>query len=217
MPRSRAFGCMDQGGSVRPRRLGAGPLRAGGAGLLALALVPGVLATPAQARTDPSRPIRTVHQRTVVEVPFRTLYRDSKDVPPGEERVVRPGRTGLVARSYRLTFAGSRLLGRLPAGTEVLQTAVDRVVLRGPWPALGYRECGTAAWGTGSGLAALHRYLPLGTEVTVTDRRTGRQVLVIINGRGPFAAGRVIDLSLDAFAAIASPADGLEEVCLSWS
>ncbi len=205
------------GGSVRPRRVGARRLRAGGAGLLALALVPGALATPARARTDPSTPTRTVLQRTVVEVPFRTLYRDSKDVPPGVERVVRPGRTGLVARTARLTFEGSRLVGRSPAGTEVLRPAADRVVLRGAWPALGYRECGTAAWTPGSGPAALHRYLPLGTEVTVTDRRTGRGVTVVINGRGRFVAGRVIDLSLDAFAAIAPPADGLDEVCLSWS
>jgi rare lipoprotein A (peptidoglycan hydrolase) len=57
----------------------------------------------------------------------------------------------------------------------------------------------------------------MGTEVTVTDRRTGRQVTVVINGRGPLAAGRVIDLSLDAFAAIAAPGDGLGDVCLSWS
>ena len=200
-----------------PRRHGARRLLAGGAGLLALALVPGVLARPALARTDPSTQIRTVHQRTVVEVPYRTLYRDSKDLPPGTERVVRPGRTGLVARRYLLTFQGPRLGERSLAGLEVLRPEADRMIVRGAWPTPGYRECGTAAWSPGSPTAALHRSLPLGTEVTVTDRRTGRQVTVVINGRGPLAAGRVIDLSLDAFAAIAPPADGLDDVCLSWS
>jgi hypothetical protein len=185
-----------------------------------LALVPGALAAPARARTNPSHPIRTVHQRTVVEVPFRTLYRDSKDVPPGEERVVRPGRTGLEARTYRLSFEGSRLVDRSRIGHEVLRPALDRVVLQGAWPMPDdrpVRECGIAAWSPRPGPAAVHRYLPQGTEVTVTDRRTGRQVAVVINGRGSFAAGRVIELSLDAFAEIAPPADGLDEVCLSWS
>jgi hypothetical protein len=122
-----------------------------------------------------------------------------------------------VARTYVLTFQGQRLLERSLAGLEVLRSGVDRVILRGGWPTPGYRECGTAAWSPGSPTAALHRSLPMGTEVTVTDRRTGRQVTVVINGRGPLAAGRVIDLSLDAFAAIAAPGDGLGDVCLSWS
>lgn len=42
---------------------------------------------------------------------------------------------------------------------------------------------------------AAHRTLPLGTVVEVTEEDTGRSVLVCINNRGPFKAGRVIDLS----------------------
>jgi rare lipoprotein A len=48
------------------------------------------------------------------------------------------------------------------------------------------------------GLTAAHRTLPFGTRVRVTDRRTGRSVEVVINDRGPFNRGRVIDLSLAA-------------------
>ena len=43
--------------------------------------------------------------------------------------------------------------------------------------------------------SAAHRTLPLGTQVRVTDVRTGESVVVHINDRGPFARGRVIDLS----------------------
>lgn len=42
---------------------------------------------------------------------------------------------------------------------------------------------------------AAHRTLPLGTVVEVTEEDSGRSVLVCINNRGPFKAGRVIDLS----------------------
>ena len=42
---------------------------------------------------------------------------------------------------------------------------------------------------------AAHRTLPLGTVVEVTEENSGRSVLVCINNRGPFKAGRVIDLS----------------------
>ncbi|TVQ89777.1 MAG: septal ring lytic transglycosylase RlpA family protein [Chromatiaceae bacterium] len=44
-------------------------------------------------------------------------------------------------------------------------------------------------------ITAAHRHLPMGTEVRVTDKRTGRSVDVRINDRGPFVRGRVIDLS----------------------
>ncbi len=44
-------------------------------------------------------------------------------------------------------------------------------------------------------LTAAHPTLPLGTRVRVTDLDTGRSVVVRVNDRGPFVAGRVIDLS----------------------
>ena len=45
------------------------------------------------------------------------------------------------------------------------------------------------------GMTAAHRSLPFGTRVEVTDKRTGRSVVVRINDRGPFVESRVIDLS----------------------
>lgn len=42
---------------------------------------------------------------------------------------------------------------------------------------------------------AAHRTLPFGTVVRVTRPDTGDHVRVVINDRGPFGKGRVIDLS----------------------
>lgn len=44
-------------------------------------------------------------------------------------------------------------------------------------------------------LTAAHRDLPFGTQVRVTNQNNGRSVVVRINDRGPFVAGRIIDLS----------------------
>jgi rare lipoprotein A len=46
-----------------------------------------------------------------------------------------------------------------------------------------------------SGLTAAHKTLPFGTMVRVTNQASGRSVVVRINDRGPFVAGRVIDLT----------------------
>lgn len=42
---------------------------------------------------------------------------------------------------------------------------------------------------------AAHKTLPFGTKVKVTNIQNGKSVIVVINDRGPFVSGRVIDLS----------------------
>ncbi|WP_408417932.1 septal ring lytic transglycosylase RlpA family protein [Paraburkholderia fungorum] len=51
-------------------------------------------------------------------------------------------------------------------------------------------------------MTAAHRTLPLGSYVRVTNPATSRSVIVRINDRGPYARGRVIDLSMAAASAL---------------
>ena len=44
-------------------------------------------------------------------------------------------------------------------------------------------------------MTAAHRTLPFGTRVRVTNLTNGRSVVVTITDRGPFAPGRIIDVS----------------------
>ena len=62
------------------------------------------------------------------------------------------------------------------------------------------------------GLTAAHRTLPFGTRVRVTNAHNGRSVDVTINDRGPFIAGRVIDLSRGAARVIGMTGQGLARV-----
>ncbi|MCM3875598.1 MAG: septal ring lytic transglycosylase RlpA family protein [Thermoanaerobaculia bacterium] len=63
-------------------------------------------------------------------------------------------------------------------------------------------------------VSAAHRTLPLGTVVDVTNERNGRTVRVRINDRGPFVAGRIVDLSKAAAQEIGSVGDGVVPVTL---
>lgn len=47
-------------------------------------------------------------------------------------------------------------------------------------------------------LTAAHKTLPFGTRLQVTNLQNGKEVEVVINDRGPFIKGRVIDLSYAA-------------------
>jgi peptidoglycan lytic transglycosylase len=59
---------------------------------------------------------------------------------------------------------------------------------------------------------AAHRSLPFGTRLRVTDPRSQRSVVVIVNDRGPFTKGRVLDLSLAAAKALHMMDRGLIKV-----
>jgi rare lipoprotein A len=61
----------------------------------------------------------------------------------------------------------------------------------------------------GAKFTAAHKTLPFGTRLRVTDIRTGRHVVVVVNDRGPFTPGRVIDLSLAAATSLGMTARGV--------
>ncbi|WP_432738712.1 septal ring lytic transglycosylase RlpA family protein [Maridesulfovibrio sp. FT414] len=93
----------------------------------------------------------------------------------------------------------------------------------------GYKAQGLASWygddfhgkTTANGetynmyaMTAAHRTLPMGTMLEVTDRDTGRKVIVRVNDRGPFADTdrRIIDLSYAAAAKLNIVNKGLTPV-----
>jgi rare lipoprotein A len=67
----------------------------------------------------------------------------------------------------------------------------------------------------GAKFTAAHRTLPFGTRLRVTDKRTHRSVTVVVNDRGPFIKGRVLDLSYAAAEALRMQGRGLIQVIAS--
>lgn len=63
-------------------------------------------------------------------------------------------------------------------------------------------------------LTAAHRTLPFGTIVKVTNLSNNRSVNVRINDRGPYVAGRIIDLSARAARDLGIADDGIGRVRL---
>lgn len=63
-------------------------------------------------------------------------------------------------------------------------------------------------------LTAAHRTLPFGTKVKITRLNNGKSVIVVINDRGPYAKGRIVDLSYAAAKELDMIADGTAKVKL---
>jgi rare lipoprotein A (peptidoglycan hydrolase) len=64
-------------------------------------------------------------------------------------------------------------------------------------------------------LTAAHNFLPFGTKVLIENIANGHSVVVRINDRGPFVAGRIIDLSKAAAEVLDLIPAGVTDVRLS--
>ncbi len=61
---------------------------------------------------------------------------------------------------------------------------------------------------------AAHKTYAFGTKVEVTSLKNGKKVVVVINDRGPFVKGRIIDLSMAAAEKIDLIQDGVTKVSI---
>ncbi len=92
---------------------------------------------------------------------------------------------------------------------------------------IGFVERGVASWygpgfhgnKTANGerydmhqLTAAHRTLPLGSIAVVRSLSTGRKITVRVNDRGPFARGRILDLSLAGAQALGMTGLGTDQI-----
>jgi rare lipoprotein A len=132
--------------------------------------------------------------------------------------------------SAMLTFTAPPLPVAAPKHTQsdappLLKRAPQEVRTKGAGSAL--QQMGRASWytldsPTASGekiddaaLTAAHNFLPFGTKVLVENVANGHSVVVRINDRGPFVAGRIIDLSKAAAEAIDLIPTGVTDVRVS--
>lgn len=73
----------------------------------------------------------------------------------------------------------------------------------------------SGGWFNPNAMTAAHKTLPFGTKVRVTNKNNGKSVVVTINDRGPYVAGRVIDLSKAAAHAISMQGSGVVPVSVA--
>jgi len=207
-----------------------------GALLSAMGIQPDADDRVAPPPSTPLLPGMTVHydsrevfgQRRITALPFAVHTRYSSALSPGTVQVVRAGAAGLAQQVVRVTVLNGRIVAQQVLSQTVLRAPTTQEVLSAP---LAMSQGALAEPGTGatsqeglatwydppwSGLTAAHPWLPFGTRVTVTDLDSGRSVTVVIDDRGPFAPGRVIDLSPEAFQRLQPLGHGVLHVVLDW-
>jgi uncharacterized protein YabE (DUF348 family) len=158
-------------------------------------------------------------RRVVTPIPVDTMTTYTTSLAPGEVRVTSNGDAGSLLEVYRDKLVDGVVVSQTLVRREVLDEAepITRLVGRLQPPVHG-TQSGEASWysfAPDDGYTAAHPWLPFGTVVTVTNLADGRSIQVVINDRGPFG-GRIIDLSEEAFSALASLGTGVIDVRLTW-
>ena len=179
---------------------GAGLLWLGGCAAPAVPVVPDVASVPA---IEPPRP-------AVAPSPLQALDRQL-DIP------VQAPQSYVPQARYDIASADGE--DGLPWDGLPDDAPPARVFERGgaSWYGMQFHQRKTASgerFDMGA-LTAAHRTLPFGSQVCVRSLVNGLEVLVRINDRGPFAAGRVIDLSRAAAEALGMVGLGIKQVSLT--
>ncbi len=163
-----------------------------------------------------------------VTIRHRVITTFSPEMVPGTRRVLEAGHDGEGRATYRVTLVNGVQTQKALIARWIERAPVPERVVSGPESmyggstdvpgGVGRTQVGLASWydPPWSGLTAAHPTLPFGTMVTVTDLDTGRSVTVVIDDRGPFAPGKIIDLSPEAFSVLAPLGTGVRHVQLSW-
>jgi rare lipoprotein A (peptidoglycan hydrolase) len=98
---------------------------------------------------------------------------------------------GYVFAAATVACSALLLAGPVEAGSKIKQVGMASWYKMGTQTANGERY-------DPMGITAAHPSLPFDTKVRVTNPDNGKSVVVRINDRGPFAGGRIIDLSQGA-------------------
>ncbi|WP_295818675.1 RlpA-like double-psi beta-barrel domain-containing protein [uncultured Deinococcus sp.] len=137
-------------------------------------------------------------------------------VQPGDTLWSLSRRLGISVAALREANPGMLRAGqtlRMPRHAAVLRTAS----LPASPPAAVFQR-GQAVYYGGrrdprTAMTAAHLNLPMGTWVRVIHERTGREVTVLVNDRGPFGVpSRIIDLSDDAARVLGIMSEGVAPV-----
>src|SRR6185295_13761043 len=121
-------------------------------------------------------------------------------------------------RLFPLLLSGLALLSAcssLPKGNPDFDTRQGEFGLAS-WYGAGFEGRITANGErfTIAALTAAHRSLPFGTIVLVTNLENTRQVRVRINDRGPYAKGRILDMSYAAAQELQMVENGTSRIAL---
>jgi len=170
--------------------------------------------TPLSRETEATVIRVEIREETVEKlISYGTVEKKDADLSWRKRTVTRKGENGIREYRYRVSYHDGEEVARKLLENEVTKDPIDEIVTQGTHVKTGTSHTGGASWYAHTGtMSAANPWLPIGSYVRVTNKANGKSVIVRINDRGPFVAGRIIDLDKVAFEEIASLGAGVIDV-----
>ncbi|NTW89419.1 MAG: DUF348 domain-containing protein [Candidatus Moranbacteria bacterium] len=152
-------------------------------------------------------------ESTEKKIAFETKTKEDDTLSWRKKVTEQKGEYGIRTYRYRVSYHDGKEVSRKLLGSEVTKEPVTEIVVQGTYVKTGKAVRGMGTWYSYTGKrAAASLSLPLGSYARVTNPANGKSVIVVINDRGPYGKGRIIDLDKVAFEEIASLGAGVIDV-----
>ncbi|MFA5986440.1 MAG: G5 domain-containing protein [Parcubacteria group bacterium] len=155
-----------------------------------------------------------IKEETVTKkIPFKTEENEDDTVNFLKRFTKQKGENGAKEIIYEVAYHNGEEVARDVKSETVTKEPVTEIVVQGTKVVVGKKHTGACSWYAHTGtLSAANPWMPIGSYARVTNQENGKSVIVRINDRGPFVAGRIIDLDKVAFEKIASLGAGVINV-----
>jgi hypothetical protein len=146
-------------------------------------------------------------------IPFQTIEKEDNTVLWRKKAVKQQGETGVREKTYKVTYTNGKETNRALLGTKITKQPVSQINVVGTKIIVGKTQSGDATWYVnGDDLTCASLTFAQGKYLRVTNRASGKSVIVQVNDSGPYGKGRVIDLNKKAFQKIGDIGAGIINV-----
>lgn len=163
-------------------------------------------------------------------IAFTTEKRNDISIPVGQSRIMQAGVDGSELLTYTQTLQDGNVVNEAISNRVITKSPIKKIIAVGAKQSAksasssnssnvsssGSKQSGKASYYDYIAGTCAHRTLPKGTIVTVTNTANGKSTTCRVADRGPFVAGRIIDLETRVFSAIASLSTGVINVVISY-
>jgi hypothetical protein len=147
------------------------------------------------------------------DIPFQTVEKEDNTVLWRKKQTKQKGELGVREKTYKVTYTNGKETNRLLLGTKIAKQPVQQIEVVGTKIIVGKTQTGAATWYVyGDDLTCASLTFAKGKYLRVTNRASGKSVIVQVNDSGPYGKGRVIDLNKKAFQKIGDIGAGVINV-----
>ncbi|MDP1846034.1 MAG: G5 domain-containing protein [Candidatus Moranbacteria bacterium] len=147
------------------------------------------------------------------DIPFQTVEKEDSKVLWRKKETKQKGEKGVREKTYKITYTNGKETNRALLGSKIAKPPVSQIEVVGTKIVVGKTQTGSATWYVnGDDLTCASLDFAFGKYLRVTNRASGKSVIVKVNDSGPYGKGRIIDLNKKAFQKIGDIGAGVINV-----